>query len=91
MKLNKFAVAISSVMFSFGMVSMANATSTGTITFNGEVTDTTCEVSVNGQGADATVVLPTVPATELKTSGMTTGRTNFDLQLTNCDQTCYQQ
>jgi major type 1 subunit fimbrin (pilin) len=50
MKLNKFAVAISSVMFSFGMVSMANATSTGTITFNGEVTDTTCEVSVNGQG-----------------------------------------
>lgn len=84
MKLNKFAVAISSVMLSFGVVSMANATSTGTITFNGEVTDTTCEVSVNGQGADATVVLPTVPATELKTSGMTTGRTNFDLQLTNC-------
>lgn len=84
MKLNKFAVVISGVAFSLGMASMASATSTGTITFTGEVTDTTCEVSVNGDGADATVTLPTVPATELKTTGLTTGRTNFDLQLSNC-------
>ncbi|HBV8970900.1 TPA: fimbrial protein [Klebsiella oxytoca] len=62
----------------------AQAASTGTITFNGELTDTTCEVDVNGQGSDATVVLPTVGVNQLTASGKTTGRTAFNMNISNC-------
>ncbi|BDO04517.1 fimbrial protein [Klebsiella quasipneumoniae subsp. quasipneumoniae] len=61
-----------------------NAATTGTITFNGELTDSTCDVDINGQGADATVKLPTVSVNDLAVSGDTTGRTAFNLNLSNC-------
>ena len=64
--------------------SLINAASTGTITFNGELTDSTCDVDINGQGADATVVLPTVSVNQLTASGDTTGRTSFNMNLSNC-------
>lgn len=62
----------------------AQAASTGTITFNGLLTDSTCDVSIEGQGADATVTLPTVGINELTTTGDVTGRTSFNMNLTNC-------
>ncbi|STS63043.1 putative fimbriae; major subunit [Klebsiella aerogenes] len=65
-------------------MSAANAASTGTITFNGELTDTTCDVDVNGQGADATVTLPTVSINQLTKPGNTAGRTSFNMNLSNC-------
>lgn len=61
-----------------------NAASTGTITFNGELTDTTCEVDINGQGSDATVILPTVGVNQLTASGETTGRTSFNMNISDC-------
>ena len=60
------------------------AASTGTITFNGELTDTTCEVDIDGQGSDATVILPTVGVNQLTASGDTTGRTSFNMNISNC-------
>lgn len=62
----------------------AQAASTGTITFRGELTDTTCEVDINGQGSDATIVLPTVGVNQLKATGDTTGRTSFNMRLSGC-------
>ncbi len=62
----------------------AQAASTGTITFNGELTDTTCEVDINGQGSDATIVLPTVGVNQLTASGDTTGRTSFNMNVSDC-------
>lgn len=62
----------------------AQAASTGTITFNGELTATTCDVVVDGQAADATVVLPTVGTNQLTAAGQTAGRTGFNMALTNC-------
>lgn len=62
----------------------AQAVSTGTITFNGELTDTTCEVDINGQGSDATVKLPTVSVNQLTTDGDTTGRTSFNMNVSKC-------
>ncbi|WP_434638741.1 fimbrial protein [Klebsiella sp. I138] len=62
----------------------AHAASTGTITFNGELTDTTCQVDINGQGSDATVVLPTVGVNQLTASGDTTGRTSFNMNISDC-------
>ncbi|WP_227318563.1 fimbrial protein [Cedecea davisae] len=81
--MNKFA-SLSAVAVLMTSAFAANAASTGTITFNGMVTDTTCDVTVDGQAADATVVLPTVPATELASAGQTTGRTNFNMSLKDC-------
>lgn len=63
---------------------VAQAASTGTITFNGELTDTTCDVSINGQGADATVTLPTVSINQLTAPGNTAGRTSFNMSLSKC-------
>ncbi|RNT20959.1 type 1 fimbrial protein, partial [Klebsiella aerogenes] len=45
----KKSVISFSLVAALGMgMSAANAASTGTITFNGELTDTTCDVDVNG-------------------------------------------
>lgn len=63
---------------------VANAASTGTITFNGELTDSTCDVDVNGQGPDATVVLPTISTNLLTAPGQIQGRTSFNMSLTGC-------
>ncbi|HBM3280052.1 TPA: type 1 fimbrial protein [Klebsiella oxytoca] len=62
----------------------AQAASTGTITFNGELTDTTCEVDINGQGSDATVVLPTVSSSQLTAPGDTAGLTSFNMNVSGC-------
>ncbi|WP_418611792.1 fimbrial protein [Klebsiella pasteurii] len=62
----------------------AQAASTGTLTFNGELTDTTCDVDVAGQGASATITLPTVGINELSAAGNVSGRTAFNMNLTNC-------
>ncbi|MFK3659286.1 fimbrial protein [Scandinavium sp. NPDC088450] len=62
----------------------AQAASTGTINFNGELTATTCDADVDGQGPDATVVLPTVGTNQLTAQGQTAGRTGFVIGLSNC-------
>lgn len=59
----------------------------GTITFNGEVTANTCNVSVDGGNASNTVKLPTVSEASLATAGKTAGRTNFNMSLSGCTGT----
>jgi major type 1 subunit fimbrin (pilin) len=61
--------------------------SDGTINFVGKVIDTTCDISVDGGTADATVTLPTVSASTLGAATNTAGRTNFSMALTNCSAT----
>lgn len=84
--MKKLAIAVSLATV-LGSVNLAQAVSTGTITFNGKLTANTCDVSVNGQGANATVVLPTVGTNQLDAAGKTAGRTNFNMALTNCSGT----
>lgn len=61
-----------------------HAASTGTITFNGELTATTCDVPVNGSGPSATVGLPTLSVADLATPGVPGGTTKFTMALSNC-------
>jgi major type 1 subunit fimbrin (pilin) len=68
----------------FGCVGLAQAASTGTITFNGELTANTCDVIVDGQAADATVILPTIGINQLQTATRTAGDTGFVMALNNC-------
>lgn len=55
----------------------------GTITFNGEVTAQTCDITTPG-GEDFTVTLPTVASSALAAAGQTAGRTAFAITLANC-------
>ncbi len=73
---------------SMGNVAFAGSETTngGTIEFIGEITDSTCVVSVkgtdNGTGTDRTnntVILPTVQTANLAAAGNTAGRTGFVL------------
>ncbi|MCC8391511.1 type 1 fimbrial protein [Paraburkholderia sp. MMS20-SJTR3] len=60
------------------------AASTNTINFQGEVSDQTCSVAINGNAANPTVLLPTVSATSLATPGDTAGLTTFSIGLSGC-------
>jgi len=64
-------------------LSTGTALAANTITFQGEVTDQTCQVHINGQD-NPVVLLPTVPTTELQAPGSKTGLTPFTLTLTDC-------
>ncbi|CAH6636820.1 MULTISPECIES: fimbrial protein [Pseudocitrobacter] len=62
----------------------AMALSDNTITFQGEVTDETCSVAINGNQATPVVLLPTVSSSDLAASGDTAGPVTFDIGLTGC-------
>lgn len=75
---------IASLVAACGSVGLAQAASTGNITFNGELTANTCDVIVDGQGADALVKLPTIGTNQLTAATQTAGRTGFNMALNNC-------
>jgi major type 1 subunit fimbrin (pilin) len=58
--------------------------SNNTINFQGEVTDQTCSVTINGNAANPTVLLPTVPASQLAAAGDTAGPTTFQIGVSGC-------
>ncbi|MGF6852584.1 major type 1 subunit fimbrin (pilin) [Paraburkholderia sp. CI3] len=62
----------------------AFAASGNTINFQGEVTDQTCAVSINGNAASPSVLLPTVASSELAGAGSTAKQTNFTIGVTGC-------
>jgi len=65
-------------------VAQAQTQTPTTITFEGEVTDQTCKVNINGQD-NTTVVLPTVKQNDFASAaGTVTGKTDFSLDVTGC-------
>ena len=75
----KSLVIASALSLTFPIAAMAAPT----VTFQGEVTDQTCKATINGQ-TDSTVLLPTVPTTELNAAGATTGLTPFSISVEDC-------
>ncbi|MGR7254658.1 fimbrial protein [Klebsiella aerogenes] len=81
----KKIISSAALLALFSVAAMnAQAASSGTITFNGELTATTCDADVDGQGPDATIVLPTIGTNQLTTAAQTAGRTGFNIGLSNC-------
>ncbi|KYZ86746.1 ferrous iron transporter B [Alcanivorax sp. KX64203] len=79
MKMNKTAIALAV----FGLAGAGSALAAdGTITFNGKITDQTCEIDMGDK--DLTVTLPTVSAQTLAAAGKVAGRTPFAINLSNC-------
>lgn len=61
--------------------------SDGTITITGLVTDSVCDISVNGGTSDSTIVLPTVSKSVLAAPGNVAGNTAVNMALSNCPTT----
>ncbi|HHD7490236.1 TPA: fimbrial protein [Klebsiella oxytoca] len=73
------------IIAAFGMLPCA-AFATPTVTFQGEVTDQTCSVSINGQTSPV-VMLPTVATTDFGptlANGQTAGLTPFTVSISDC-------
>lgn len=70
---------------SLGAVAVANAanTSTGTITINGQIVSSTCNVAINDSN-NPTITLPTYDTGALATAGAATGWTAFTMVLSGC-------
>ncbi|MBL5904473.1 fimbrial protein [Serratia fonticola] len=67
-----------------GLLSSGAFASDGTITINGQVTNITCAINVNGQsGGDYELTLPTVSELSLK-SGNTAGANLLAIQVKGC-------
>ncbi|WP_277961053.1 fimbrial protein [Pseudomonas sp. RIT-To-2] len=75
--------AVLSVVSLALMSQAALAADTGTITFNGKVTDETCEVTT-GTNGDFTVDLATAKVAELAQAGDTAVPLNFRIAVDNC-------
>jgi major type 1 subunit fimbrin (pilin) len=80
MKINKLVSIVGLCLFTSSVL----AESANTITFQGEVTDETCTVSVNGENASPVVLLETVPKSALANSGDTAGATEFEVSISGC-------
>ncbi|MBK0122585.1 type 1 fimbrial protein [Pantoea sp. S61] len=74
------SLVITCVLFS----ASAGAASDNTINFQGEVSDETCSISVNGNAASPVVLMPTVSKSDLSASGNVAGQTAFTVGLTGC-------
>lgn len=75
---------IASLIAACGFAGLAQAAAAGTVNFNGRLVATTCEVSIDDQGADANINLPTIGIGQLTQAGMTAGKTPFSMKLSNC-------
>lgn len=84
--MRKYALSALAVVFTSVFTASAFAAD-GTITINGNITDTTCTISVNGGSNDATVTLPSVPASALSEHSTMAGMTPFSISLSNCSGT----
>lgn len=82
--MKKTSVSLS-LLAALSMTTLGVQASTGTITFQGELTDSTCDVDISGQGNNATVMLPTVSINQLTALNDTSGRTAFTMELSNCN------
>ncbi|NAW70377.1 type 1 fimbrial protein [Vibrio sp. V26_P1S5P106] len=74
------SLGVCSAVFLVSVPAFAN----NTITFNGEVTDQTCSVTVNGNDANPVVLLESVSAATLKEAGATAGQKTFSIGVTGC-------
>lgn len=78
--MNKKIIAMGIII---GLSSTASAFAANTITFQGEVTDQTCAVTVNGNAVSPVVLLPTVSVADF-TSSPTAGATTFEVGVSGC-------
>ncbi|EHG8285137.1 type 1 fimbrial protein [Klebsiella oxytoca] len=80
--MNKKIIALG-VIVGLSSATSAFAASDNTITFQGEVTDQTCAVTVNGNAVSPVVLLPTVSVGDFSQS-TSAGPTSFEVGVSGC-------
>jgi P pilus assembly protein, pilin FimA len=82
---NKTFIAAALMFSGAAMAAESTGVAGGTITFNGSVSDTTCDVTTNN-GSDFTVNLSPITVTDLGTTAgiVTTNNKDFTMSLKNC-------
>ncbi|AOY02228.1 hypothetical protein BJP62_05925 [Jeongeupia sp. USM3] len=78
----KAKMTLAAIAIAAGFSAMSASAADGTISFTGEISASTCEVS--GASGAVDVTLPTVGLTSLKAAGDTAGATPFSISVTNC-------
>ncbi|WP_104924963.1 fimbrial protein [Rahnella sikkimica] len=78
----KILVACGLLVAGYSMT--ASAVSDNTISFQGEVTDETCSLTVNGNDSTPIILLPTVSTSDLATAGSHAGATTFEMGVSGC-------
>lgn len=86
MKLFNSSILFTSLMVNTAAFAAVGAgTGGGTITFEGSIQPTSCEIDTAIQtGADFTVTLPTLPISAFTSAGQTMGTKEFKFGLKNC-------
>ncbi|MGL4545567.1 MAG: fimbrial protein, partial [Plesiomonas sp.] len=74
------------VVIAAALMTNAAQAADGTIDFQGRLIEQTCSITVEGSVNPhlASVTMPSVSTSALSAAGMTTGRTNFEIELSNC-------
>ncbi|GEN23773.1 fimbrial protein [Halomonas cupida] len=83
----KKALTVTAFIAASLATSMGALASDGTIIITGQVTDSACQIAVNGGDADASVVLPTVSTSSLAADGDVAGTTPIVMSLSGCPST----
>lgn len=78
----KLSTAIVAVSF---LPVFAFAAQSNTVTFKGEVSTQTCDVTINGEKDSPVILLPTVTDAQLAVAGSTAGSTNFSIDISGCN------
>lgn len=73
-----------SALLATSIAPVALAQQANVVHFQGEVTNKTCNISLNGEPGSTIVTMPTVAAANLATTGTTAGDTPFTLEFSNC-------
>lgn len=71
-------------LLSLALLLPCTALASNTVTFLGEVSDSTCDVTIDGVKGDVSVQLPTVQASSLAADGQIAGATPFKFTLSGC-------
>ncbi|HAV1788593.1 TPA: type 1 fimbrial protein [Enterobacter hormaechei subsp. xiangfangensis] len=71
------------MLLASGLMREGNTAQNVTVSFTAELLSGTCDVSVAGNGSDATIILPTLTAVELNEKKIA-GYTPFTITLANC-------
>lgn len=83
--MKKGLTSVSTIFLLAALASAAHAAD-GSISFNGDISSETCNISAANGTNDGTVTLPVVSASSLSTPGATAGATQFAITLSGCPQ-----
>lgn len=79
---------VAGVLLGAGLLSATGAfAADGTITIQGQVTDSSCLIAVDGGTGDSTLTLPAVSKSALAVPGDTAGAKSFTMHLSGCPAT----